>query len=142
MIHTEGLTNLYTPWVMKRLFFFVASLPHPRRRERPLISRTLCSSLLLCRRSWLPRHGLYRPSDDQKPITKLEKINELTINQNQQPYLLHLVDLNIPDEYKVCALSLRKSNNQLRKLTECPYLLWVLYFQCLVGPLFLGQQQY
>jgi ATP-dependent Lon protease len=35
-------------------------------------------------------------------ITKLEKIKELT--KISKPYLLHLVDLDIPDQYKACAL--------------------------------------
>ena len=39
-------------------------------------------------------------------IAKLEKIKELT--KISKPYLLHLVDLDIPDQYKACAL--RKIN--------------------------------
>jgi ATP-dependent Lon protease len=39
-------------------------------------------------------------------IAKLEKITELT--KISKPYLLHLVDLDIPDQYKACAL--RKIN--------------------------------
>jgi hypothetical protein len=39
-------------------------------------------------------------------ITKLEKLKELTTIS--KPYLLHLVDLDIPDQYKACAL--RKIN--------------------------------
>jgi ATP-dependent Lon protease len=39
-------------------------------------------------------------------IAKLEKLNELT--KINKPYLLHLVDLDIPDHYKACAL--RKIN--------------------------------
>jgi ATP-dependent Lon protease len=35
-------------------------------------------------------------------IAKLEKIKELT--KISKPYLLHLVDLDIPDQYKACAL--------------------------------------
>ena len=35
-------------------------------------------------------------------ITKLEKLKELT--KISKPYLLHLVDLDIPDQYKACAL--------------------------------------
>jgi ATP-dependent Lon protease len=35
-------------------------------------------------------------------IAKLEKIKELT--KISKPYLLHLIDLDIPDQYKACAL--------------------------------------
>jgi hypothetical protein len=34
-------------------------------------------------------------------IAKLEKLKELTTIS--KPYLLHLVDLDIPDQYKACA---------------------------------------
>jgi len=41
-----------------------------------------------------------------KAISKLEKLTQLT--KISKPYLLHLVDLDIPDQYKACAL--RKIN--------------------------------
>ena len=42
-------------------------------------------------------------------IAKLEKLKDLT--KISKPYLLHLVDLDIPDQYKACAL--RKINIML-----------------------------
>ena len=44
-------------------------------------------------------------------ITKLEKITQLT--KINKPYLLHLVDLDIPDQYKACAL---KKINTMRSM--------------------------
>tara|TARA_B110000261_G_scaffold164424_2_gene213907 strand:+ start:7852 stop:9948 length:2097 start_codon:yes stop_codon:yes gene_type:complete len=45
-------------------------------------------------------------------IDKLNKIKQLT--NIEKPYLIHLIDLDIPDDYKVCAL---RKINMLRSMT-------------------------